>query len=376
MKPKLLICAITAAAGTLFLSPAGVLAAKLTCLTGTDPRVADDVSEITAVRTEIDATCPCASFDGSTGKTHAKYVACTSGVVGAQVKAGNLRTQCKATVKKYYSVSICGMPASKGDVPCIKTSAAGKVTCAIKSSTKCSGTPCASFSTCIAAADTNGDGIIGIGDSGACASSVAPPRFVDNGDGTISDTQTGLMWEKKDQSGGLDDVNNTYLWAGYCSDDNDPCQPDNAAVATCAAAATGSGLAGCSLCGGPVTCDTLGTTTIWHWLNQLNGSSFAGHSDWRIPTVGQDGGTAQLETILDPSVAGCSNNSAPCVPAAFSTGCTPGCSVTGCSCTASSSYWSATTSAADSLSAWGVDFFFGNVNIAGKGSSLAVRAVR
>jgi hypothetical protein len=25
----------------------------------------------------------------------------------------------------------------------------------------------------------------------------AQPRFIDNGDGTISDTKTGLMWEKK-----------------------------------------------------------------------------------------------------------------------------------------------------------------------------------
>ena len=31
-----------------------------------------------------------------------------------------------------------------------------------------------------------------------CADFVQPqPRFVDNGDGTITDNQTGLMWEKK-----------------------------------------------------------------------------------------------------------------------------------------------------------------------------------
>jgi len=173
MNPKVLKCAISVAAGTLLLAPAGVLAAKLTCLTGTDPSVADDLPQITAVRTDVDAACPCASFDGSKGKTHAKYVSCANGVIGTQANAGNLRTQCKATVKKYYSVSTCGVAASKDDVPCIKTSAAGKVTCTIKPSTGCPGTPCATFSTCIAAADTNGDGIIGGGpggtDTGMCA---------------------------------------------------------------------------------------------------------------------------------------------------------------------------------------------------------------
>lgn len=30
-----------------------------------------------------------------------------------------------------------------------------------------------------------------------CADAAPQPRFVDNGDGTITDNQTGLMWEKK-----------------------------------------------------------------------------------------------------------------------------------------------------------------------------------
>jgi hypothetical protein len=152
----------------------GMLAAKLTCLTGTDPSVANDLSEITAVRAAVDAACPCTTYDGSKGKTHAKYVTCASGIITDEVGKGNLRTQCKATVKKYYSVSTCGVPAKKGDVPCIKKSAAGKVTCSIKPSTKCAGVPCASFSTCIDAADTTDNGIIGIGDSGACASTPTP----------------------------------------------------------------------------------------------------------------------------------------------------------------------------------------------------------
>ncbi len=38
----------------------------------------------------------------------------------------------------------------------------------------------------------------------------APTRFVDNGDGTICDHQTGLMWEKKDAADGVVDLNNPH----------------------------------------------------------------------------------------------------------------------------------------------------------------------
>ena len=40
----------------------------------------------------------------------------------------------------------------------------------------------------------------------------ASRSYTDNGDGTITDNRTGLMWEKKDRSGGIHDWNNTYLW--------------------------------------------------------------------------------------------------------------------------------------------------------------------
>jgi hypothetical protein len=54
------------------------------------------------------------------------------------------------------------------------------------------------------------------GDDGE-TSAGAPLRYRDNGDGTITDKNTKLMWEKKDQaSGGLHNWNNTYPW-GTCS---------------------------------------------------------------------------------------------------------------------------------------------------------------
>ena len=39
-------------------------------------------------------------------------------------------------------------------------------------------------------------------------------RFTDNGDGTVTYHQTGLIWEKKTPagSGGVHDVNNKYTW--------------------------------------------------------------------------------------------------------------------------------------------------------------------
>lgn len=43
-------------------------------------------------------------------------------------------------------------------------------------------------------------------DTSACSAS----RYVDNGDGTVTDTQTGLMWEMKDNLDGLPDYANPH----------------------------------------------------------------------------------------------------------------------------------------------------------------------
>jgi uncharacterized protein DUF1566 len=198
-------------------------------------------------------------------------------------------------------------------------------------------------------------------------------RFVDNGNGTVTDSQTGLIWEKKDRGGGLHDVNVLYPWAGLCSDGSGACQPNAAAASTCNAA-TG-GVIGCARCGGAATCNTDGLTTIWEWLNQLNAASFAGHNDWRIPTVGRDRHIAQLETIVDTGVSGCGDG-APCVPPAFNTGCAGACTVMGCSCTRASLYWSATTNGVTPNDAWDVNFVNGVVHNDAKPYSVYVRAVR
>jgi hypothetical protein len=73
--------------------------------------------------------------------------------------------------------------------------------------------------------------------------------FRDNGNGTITDCSTKLMWEKKDQSSdGLHDVDYTWPWAGTCSIGGKLCQPSVSASNLCFAQAGGA-VASCAVCG-------------------------------------------------------------------------------------------------------------------------------
>jgi hypothetical protein len=205
----------------------------------------------------------------------------------------------------------------------------------------------------------------------------AGQRLIDNGDGTITDTQTGLMWEKKDQAGGLDDMYNYYPWAGDCSDGSGYCQPEAAAASTCSAATGGA--VGCAQCGGTAMCDTGGYTTIWQWLNQINGAGFGGYSDWRIPTSAgccgyPTGQAAELESFLAAQYPNCTT--LPCVSTVFNNNCTPGCTVANCSCTVSGGYWSSSTVASNPDLAWDVGFDGGYVDYGFKANDGYVRAVR
>ena len=165
----------------------------------------------------------------------------------------------------------------------------------------------------------------------------APLSYRDNGDGTITDLNSGLMWEKKSRDEGLHDAAGVYLWS------------------------SSTGL------------------TIWDWLKQVNaegGVGFAGHSDWRIPNV------KEFVTILDYEV------SQPAVAGAFSTGDVPGCTVLTCSATSYGSviggypflvlpmYASSTREAGGFGAPWGVDFAFGKIRVAGLADAWFVRAVR
>ena len=143
--------------------------------------------------------------------------------------------------------------------------------------------------------------------------------YVDNGDGTVTDTNTGLMWEKLSDDGTIHDGDNFYTL-------------DNAVAVKIAA------------------------------LN--GGSGFAGHTDWRVPNLNE------LESIRNLQ------NYDPAVSAAFNTGCTPGCTVTSCSCTPPFIHLSSSSNAGSPNSVWFVDFSggFGDANF--KMYAGRVRAVR
>ena len=176
-------------------------------------------------------------------------------------------------------------------------------------------------------ADKN-DGIVGpvsVPDDGTVQAGAAL-SYTDNGDGTITDLNTGLMWEKKGDNGGLHDQVNIYLWSGDGTQE-----------------------------------------TIWDWLDDINtegGTGFAGHSDWRIPNV------KELQSIIDYEVF------SPSVDPVFDTGCVATCTVTTCSCTDPSFGWSSTSSADGPSDAWVVDFSDGFVGSGGKSFLFFVRAVR
>ena len=180
-----------------------------------------------------------------------------------------------------------------------------------------SGFPATGQTTCwntagavIPCAGTDHDGAIQAG---------ATLSYVDNGDGTITDINTGLMWEKLSDDGSIHDWNNLYTWT------------DAFAVKIAV-------------------------------LNARSG--FASHKDWRVPNV------KELISIVNMQ------NFVPAVSAAFNLRCTPGCTVTSCSCTQSDFYWSSSSYAFFPNDAWTVAFRVGNSYANFKTYNLYVRAVR
>jgi len=165
-------------------------------------------------------------------------------------------------------------------------------------------------------------------------------RFVDNGDGTVTDRETGLQWEQKlagaagPNLGDPHDVDNEYVWSASAT------APDGTAFTDFLA----------DLNGGPTgvgDCVVNGST-------QTGG--FAGHCDWRLPTI------AELRTISDTTVSGCGSGS-PCIAPVFGA-------------TLPARYFSASTSAADARFALTVDFSSGAEPSLRKTVLAAVRAVR
>lgn len=157
----------------------------------------------------------------------------------------------------------------------------------------------------------------GTGQDGELQKGVAV-SFTDNGDGTVTDNLTGLMWEKLSDDGSIHDKDNTYTWSNAFA----------SKVAT------------------------------------LNSESFAGYSDWRVPNV------RELQTLVNFGTGSLATFSA------FNTGCVAACTVTSCSCTKSDNYWSSTTYQYYPSNAWLVYFGNGDTDNGGKTYSGSVRAVR
>ncbi len=162
-------------------------------------------------------------------------------------------------------------------------------------------------------------------------------RYSDNGDGTVTDVDTGLVWEKKTgldnvvNAGDPHDADNVYTWSSSGT------SADGTAF-TDFLAALNDGVSSDPSANPPVT------------------GCFANHCDWRLPSI------AELQGIVDLSL--CANPGA-CIDPAF--GPTP----------VYSYYWSATTVTSTTTSAWDVKVgSSGAVLNFGKSGADWVRAVR
>src|SRR5262245_3355275 len=152
-----------------------------------------------------------------------------------------------------------------------------------------------------------------------------PRAYVDNGDGTVTDLNTGLMWEKKSDDGGIHDMDNAYTWADAFSG----------------------------------------------FIAALNsGAGFADHTDWRLPNIKELQSLGLSRPCFNPPVA-----------PAFDTNCVPGCTVTTCSCAATAAgpfyFWSSTSYGPAPNEAWHAFFWCGpSTDHRPKTHAFAVPAVR
>ena len=255
-----------------------------------------------------------AMTDTTTGTGGGTYVVCGDGVIGGDESCDD---------------------AALGGETCESLGyGSGALTCTAGCGFDVSG--CAA-ATCSALPATGQTTAFGAGSDGAIQAGCAR-SFTDNGDGTITDNCTGLMWEKKDDSGGLHDKDNLFTWSG---------------------ASYGS--------------TNIMDGTIQDFIDELNdvagggASCFAGCCDWYVPNRNE------LATLVDNELP-----AGPTINTAFNQ-CPAACSdVTdpACSCTSSSGYWSASTSAPSPPYAWLVDFGSGIPTSIPKAHDLHVRAVR
>lgn len=148
-------------------------------------------------------------------------------------------------------------------------------------------------------------------------------RLVDGGNGTLTDANTRLVWEKLSRDASIHDRNAQYTW--------------DQALAKIA---------------------TLNTPPC-----------FANLCSWRLPNV------KELQSIVDYE------KTSPAFPKQFNKKCQPGCTVATCSCTpippagSSGGFWTSTTNRSATAEAWQIVNATGGVASVSKSATGNVRAV-